>query len=51
MQCQILGQMDNVLNISFPSPVPEFIRIVSLLFVDIRKFVNLDCWDMGMSGT
>ena len=39
--------MDNVLSISFPSPVPEFMRFISVIFVDIRKIVNMDCWDIG----
>lgn len=40
---RLLGQMDNVLDISFPSPVPELLEIVGFLFLDLRKFVKLDC--------
>ena len=45
------GQMDNVLSIEFPQPVPDFVKIVSLLFVDIRKFVNFDCWCVSLSSS
>jgi len=41
---QMLGQMNNVLSISFPQPVPFFLDVVSFLFLDARKLVRLDCW-------
>eukprot|EP01052_Picozoa_sp_SAG31_P008932 SAG31_NODE_459_length_15396_cov_5.092502_10_plen_431_part_00 len=44
---QILGQAAAVLNVSFPSPVPELIDVLKLLFLDVRKVIRLDCWDIG----
>ena len=44
---QLLGQMDNVLSIEFPDPVPQFMKMISVVFFDVRKFINLDCWDIG----
>lgn len=44
---QLLGQMDNVLSISFPHPVPELLDLIGFLFLDLRKFIKLDCWDIG----
>ena len=44
---QLLGQMDNVLSISFPSPVPEMLEMLGFLFLDLRKFIKMDCWDIG----
>eukprot|EP01043_Picozoa_sp_COSAG02_P000251 COSAG02_NODE_4_length_69935_cov_46.806590_59_plen_114_part_00 len=39
--------MDNVLSISMPHPVPLIVKAISLLFLDVRKIINLDCWDVG----
>eukprot|EP01045_Picozoa_sp_COSAG04_P000517 COSAG04_NODE_12_length_42844_cov_6.769213_21_plen_1150_part_00 len=44
---QILGQAGNVLDIVFPYPVPELVDFIKLLFLDVRKVVMLDCWDIG----
>ena len=44
---QILGGMSTALDIQFPSPVPELISFVKLLFLDLRALVRMDCWDLG----
>eukprot|EP01045_Picozoa_sp_COSAG04_P030341 COSAG04_NODE_5241_length_1689_cov_1.572327_1_plen_497_part_10 len=44
---QILGQASNVLDLNFPNPVPELVGFIKLLFLDIRRVVMLDCWDIG----
>eukprot|EP01045_Picozoa_sp_COSAG04_P013252 COSAG04_NODE_930_length_9363_cov_28.745898_4_plen_1224_part_00 len=44
---QILGQASNVLDLSFPNPVPALVDFIKLLFLDIRRVVMLDCWDIG----
>ena len=32
-----------MLSISFPSPVPELLEVLGFLFLDLRKFIKLDC--------
>lgn len=32
---------------TYPSPVPELIDFIKLLFLDLRKIVMLDCWSVG----
>eukprot|EP01045_Picozoa_sp_COSAG04_P008546 COSAG04_NODE_476_length_13722_cov_16.614707_1_plen_903_part_10 len=44
---QILGQAGNVLDLVFPYPLPELVGFIKLMFLDIRKVVMLDCWDIG----
>eukprot|EP01045_Picozoa_sp_COSAG04_P002616 COSAG04_NODE_97_length_26459_cov_6.507246_4_plen_1426_part_00 len=44
---QILGQASNVLDLSFPHPVPDLVSFIKLLFLDVRRVVMLDCWDIG----
>lgn len=44
---QILAQMSNVLYIELPSPVPRLSALVSILFLDVRNIIKLDCWDIG----
>eukprot|EP01045_Picozoa_sp_COSAG04_P002414 COSAG04_NODE_88_length_27314_cov_6.056476_9_plen_267_part_00 len=44
---QILGQASNVLDLVFPYPVPELVGFIKLLFLDVRRVVMLDCWDIG----
>eukprot|EP01045_Picozoa_sp_COSAG04_P010945 COSAG04_NODE_689_length_11142_cov_6.664041_4_plen_1132_part_00 len=44
---QILGQASNVLDLNFPNPVPDLVGFIKLLFLDIRRVVMLDCWDIG----
>ena len=44
---QILGQASNVLDLDFPDPVPDLVDFIKLLFLDVRKIVMLDCWDIG----
>eukprot|EP01043_Picozoa_sp_COSAG02_P036007 COSAG02_NODE_2612_length_8419_cov_2.286779_4_plen_1809_part_00 len=44
---QILSQMTNILSTVFPSPVPELLGFVKLLFLDVRSIIRLDCWDIG----
>ena len=36
-----------VLDLEFPYPVPELVDFIKLLFLDVRKVVMLDCWDIG----
>ena len=44
---QILGQASNVLDVVMPHPVPELVDFIKLLFLDVRKIVMLDCWNIG----
>ena len=44
---QILGQASNVLDVVMPYPVPELVDFIKLLFLDVRKIVMLDCWNIG----
>ena len=44
---QILGQAGNVLDLEFPYPVPQLVDFIKLLFLDVRKLVMLDCWNIG----
>eukprot|EP01045_Picozoa_sp_COSAG04_P013493 COSAG04_NODE_960_length_9157_cov_6.389269_6_plen_765_part_00 len=44
---QILGQAGDVLDLIFPFPVPQLVDFVKLLFLDVRKLVMLDCWNIG----
>eukprot|EP01045_Picozoa_sp_COSAG04_P005276 COSAG04_NODE_242_length_19007_cov_3.089433_8_plen_1575_part_00 len=44
---QILGQASNVLDLTFPDPVPDLVDFIKLLFLDVRRVVMLDCWDIG----
>eukprot|EP01045_Picozoa_sp_COSAG04_P009418 COSAG04_NODE_543_length_12846_cov_7.281556_3_plen_1215_part_00 len=44
---QILGQAGNVLDLVFPFPVPQLVDFIKLLFLDVRKLVMLDCWNIG----
>eukprot|EP01052_Picozoa_sp_SAG31_P012401 SAG31_NODE_724_length_12555_cov_11.624277_7_plen_246_part_00 len=44
---QMLGQMDNILNVSFPEPVPSMMNFLELMFLDVRNIVRLDCWNVG----
>merc|ERR1711969_209964 len=44
---QILGQAGNVLDLNFPNPVPRLVDFIKLLFLDIRRVVMLDCWNIG----
>ena len=30
-----------------PYPVPELVSFIKLLFLDVRRIVMLDCWDIG----
>lgn len=39
--------MDNVLSLEFPKPVPTLIQTLSFLFLDVRKLIKMDCWDVG----
>ena len=43
---QLLGQMNNVLSIRFPEPMPSLLAALSFMFLDLRKLVMLDCWDV-----
>ena len=45
--CQILGQSDTVLSITFPDPVPTLLDMMRLLFLDLRKLIRMDCWQLG----
>ena len=40
---QLLAQMNNVLSIQFPSPVPELLDFIKLMFLDVRNLIRLDC--------
>ena len=42
-----MAQMDNVLNLELPRPVPYLADIISILFLDVKSLVKLDCWHMG----
>jgi hypothetical protein len=44
---QLLAQMNNILDITFPSPVPELMEFIKLLFLDVRNIIRLDCFDLG----
>eukprot|EP01045_Picozoa_sp_COSAG04_P007883 COSAG04_NODE_422_length_14618_cov_11.903712_11_plen_1388_part_01 len=44
---QILGQASDVLDVVMPYPVPELVDFIKLLFLDVRKIVMLDCWNIG----
>ena len=44
---QILSQMQNVIDVTFPEPVPTFAEYLKLLMVDVRTVINLDCWSVG----
>ena len=44
---QILGQASNVLDVVMPYPVPALVDFIKLLFLDVRKIVMLDCWNIG----
>jgi hypothetical protein len=44
---QILGQATNVLDLTFPRPIPAMMGIVKLLFLDVRNLVKLDCMNVG----
>ena len=44
---QLLGQMDNILDVKFPEPVPTLMSFLELMFLDVRNIVRLDCWDVG----
>ena len=44
---QVLGQAGNVLDLTFPYPVPEMVGYVKLLFLDVRSLVKLDCMSIG----
>jgi hypothetical protein len=41
---QILAQADIVLQLTFPSPVPELMAFAKLLFLDIRAVLRMDCF-------
>ena len=44
---QVLAQLSNVMDITFPEPVPTFASYLTLLMVDARTMINLDCWNIG----
>lgn len=44
---QILSQMQNVIDITFPEPVPTFAEFLKILMVDVRTVINLECWNVG----
>ena len=44
---QILGQSTNVLDLTFPYPIPEMMGYIKLLFLDVRSLVKLDCMSIG----
>jgi len=44
---QILGQVTNVLDLTFPHPIPALVGYVKLLFLDVRSLVKLDCMNVG----
>lgn len=44
---QLLAQMDGVLDVSFPSPIPELVGFVKMLFLDVRTLIKMDCWSVG----
>jgi hypothetical protein len=44
---QILGQATNVLDLTFPHPIPTMVRYIKLLFLDVRSLVKLDCMNVG----
>jgi hypothetical protein len=39
--------MGNILDVQFPSPIPELLSLLKLLFLDVRTIIRLDCWDVG----
>ena len=44
---QILGQASNVLDLTFPHPIPAILGYVKLLFLDVRSLVKMDCMNVG----
>ena len=44
---QILSQLQNVIDVTLPAPVPTFAEYLKLLMVDVRAVINLDCWSVG----
>jgi hypothetical protein len=44
---QILGQATNVLDLTFPHPIPALVGYIKLLFLDVRSLVKLDCMNIG----
>eukprot|EP01043_Picozoa_sp_COSAG02_P031425 COSAG02_NODE_2051_length_10000_cov_2.340471_2_plen_208_part_00 len=44
---QILGQASNVLDLTFPHPIPTILGYVKLLFLDVRSLVKMDCMNVG----
>eukprot|EP01043_Picozoa_sp_COSAG02_P027024 COSAG02_NODE_1575_length_11877_cov_43.830871_5_plen_2345_part_00 len=44
---QILSQASMVLDLRFPSPIPELMELVSLMLGDVRDIVRMDCWNIG----
>ena len=40
---QLLAQMNNILNVKFPSPVPDILDFMKLMFLDVRNLIRLDC--------
>ena len=39
---QLLGQMDNVLSLEFPQPVPTLVEFISWMFLDVKRFIKLE---------
>lgn len=37
------GQMNTVLSVTFPQPVPLFLDFVSFISLDARKLIRLEC--------
>jgi hypothetical protein len=44
---QQLGQMEKVLNISLPEPVPTLVAFMRLMLFDVKQILRLDCLDIG----
>ena len=39
---QLLGQMNNVLSLEFPQPVPTLVEFISWMFLDVKQFIKLE---------
>lgn len=44
---QQLGQMEKVLDINLPEPVPTLVQTMRLMLFDVKQILKLDCLDIG----
>lgn len=40
---QILGHANDVLNLTFPTPIPELVHVMRVVTGDLRDMIRLDC--------